>query len=181
MRFLKPGVLGSLSVLAVLADGASAVAAGPAAVPDALRTPAEQVLSLEVGATGAQIYECSAKKDQPDAFEWTFKAPEAELFDKAGKKIGKHYGGPTWESTDGSLVVGEVKARDAGPDPNAIPWLLLTAKSNSGTGVFSRIQSIQRLHTVGGKAPSTPCGRENAQQVVRTPYRADYYFYGPKP
>jgi len=53
------------------------------------------------------------------------------------KKIGKHYAGPTWESNDGSKVVGEVKARDDGPAPTAIPWLLLSAKSTSGNGAFS--------------------------------------------
>jgi len=49
----------------------------------------------------------------------------------AGNKIAKHYAGTTWESNDGSKVVGEVKAKDNGPDPNAIPWLLLSAKSTS--------------------------------------------------
>ena len=112
--------------------------------------------------------------------EWVFKAPEAELFDKASRKIGKHYAGPTWESTDGSAVVGEVKARDAGPDPSAIPWLLLAAKSNSGRGVLSQVKSIQRLQTVGGKAPSAPCTRDTVGQVARVPYKAVYYFYAGK-
>jgi len=120
---------------------------------------------------------CSASQDQAARFECVFKAPEAELLDRAGRRIGKHYAGPTWVSTDGSAVVGEVKARDAGPDPSAIPWLLLSAKSNSGAGVFGRVNSIQRLQTVGGKAPSAPCSRDNAQQVARVPYKAAYYFY----
>src|SRR5206468_420762 len=96
------------------------------------RTPATEVLSLETEATGVQIYECNAGKDVPTRFEWVFKAPEADLFDRAGNKIGKHYAGPTWESNDGSKVVGEVKAQNAGPDSGAIPWLLLNAKSTSG-------------------------------------------------
>src|SRR6266704_1241294 len=85
------------------------------------------------------------------------KVPEADLFDLSGKKIGKHYAGPTWESNDGSKVVGEVKARDDGPAPTAIPWLLLRAKSTSGNGAFSRTQAIQRLYTVGGQAPAESC------------------------
>ncbi|HEY6146989.1 MAG TPA: DUF3455 domain-containing protein [Thermoanaerobaculia bacterium] len=178
MKTLNVGsVIGSYSVVAILSGCASSPAVRPPDAPEALRPPAEQVLALEVTATGAQIYECSANKDQPERFEWVFKAPEAELFDRTGRKVGKHYAGPTWESTDGSTVVGDVKARDAGPDPNAIPWLLLSAKSTSGSGVFSRIQSIQRLHTVGGKAPTGPCTRDNAQQVARSPYKAAYYFY----
>ena len=178
MKTLDVRVIGSFSLVVVLSACASSPAARPPDAPEALRAPAEQVLVLEVRATGAQVYECSPGKDQPERFEWAFKAPEAELFDRAGRKVGKHYAGPTWESTDGSAVVGEAKARDAGPDPNAIPWLLLSAKSTSGSGVFSRIASIQRLHTVGGKAPSKPCGRDNAQEIARVPYNAAYYFYG---
>ncbi len=74
-----------------------------------------------------------------------------------------------------------MKARDGGPDPDAIPWLLLGAKSNSGTGAFGQVRSIQRLQTVGGKAPSTPCSQDNAHQVARVTYKAVYYFYAAKP
>ena len=177
MRMLDACVMGSFSVVGLISTLASSPPGGPPDVPEALRPPADQVLALEALATGAQIYICSAIQDQPTRFEWVFKAPEAELFDKAGRQIGKHYAGPTWEANDGSAVVGELKARDSGPDPTAIPWLLLSAKSNSGTGVFSRIKSIQRLQTVGGKAPSETCNHDNAQQVVRVPYKATYYFY----
>ena len=96
-------------------------------VPENLRTPATEVLSLETEATGVQIYECNASKDQPTRFEWVFRAPEADLFDRAGNNIGKHYAGPTWESNDGSKVVGEVKAQIAGPDSGAC--LLYTSPS----------------------------------------------------
>jgi hypothetical protein len=175
MRILSAIAMGSFSV--VMLGCATSQAVRPPDAPQELRPPEDQVLALQAQATGVQIYECSASKDQPARFEWAFKAPEAELFDRAGRKIGKHYAGPTWESADGSAVVGEVKAHNGGPDPNAIPWLLLGAKSNSGTGVFRQIKSIQRLQTVEGKAPSTPCGQDNSQQVVRVPYKATYYFY----
>jgi hypothetical protein len=177
MRILHTRVTALFSVVSLLLVCAISLAVSPPETPESLRPPADQVLALEANATGVQIYECSANKDQPERFEWVFKAPEAELSDRTGRKLGKHYGGPTWESTDGSAVVGEVKARGDSPDPSAIPWLLLSAKSNSGTGVFSRVKSIQRLQTVGGKAPSAPCGRDSAPQVVRVPYKATYYFY----
>jgi hypothetical protein len=74
-------------------------------------------LSVVAQASGVQIYDCSASKADPSKFEWVFRAPEADLFDGTGKKIGKHYAGPTWESNDGSKVIGEVKARDDGPMP----------------------------------------------------------------
>ena len=181
MRILGASALGSLSLVALLSGCVSSPANKPPNTPESLRPPANQVLALKALATGVQIYACSASQDQPAGFEWVFRAPEAELFDEKGRKVGKHYAGPTWESTDGSTVVGEVKARDGGPDPSAIPWLLLSAKSNSGSGVFSQIKSVQRLQTVEGKAPSAPCGRDNAQQVVRVPYKAAYYFYVAKP
>src|SRR5262245_13140072 len=112
-------------------------------VPAGLRPPVDQVAYLEALATGVQIYECSQKADS--TYEWAFKAPEASLAARSGQYLGKHYAGPTWESTDGSTVVGEVKARDPGPASSAIPWLLLGARANSGTGVFSGAKSIQRV------------------------------------
>lgn len=149
-------------------------------VPDNLKTSATELLSSEAQGKGVQIYECRAGSDAKH-FEWVFKAPEAELFDNSGRVIGKHYAGPTWESNDGSKVVGEVKGRYSGPDPNAIPWLLLTAKSTSGNGVFSRVTSVQRLNTSGGKAPTEGCNQASADQEVRIPYKATYYFYVAKP
>jgi hypothetical protein len=146
-------------------------------VPDSLKVPANQIVSLEAHATGVQIYECRAATDDPLRYGWVFKAPEAELFDTAGNKIGRHFAGPTWESTDGSRVVGAVKSRDTGPDPNAIPWLLLSAQSTSGAGVFSKTQSIQRLNTVGGNAPPDGCNQAQAGKETRVSYKADYYFY----
>ena len=151
--------------------------AAPPDVPPNLRPPTDQIAFIEARATGVQIYECSSKPDQPSTFEWIFRAPEAALVDRMGRPIGKHYAGPTWESVDGSTVVGEAKSRDPGPDSLAIPWLLLTAKSTSGTGVFSQTKSIQRVQTVGGSAPSRPCMSDNAKQIVRVPYTATYYFY----
>jgi len=169
-----------LLLVALLAGCATVNPETMPAVPDALKPPMTHVLSLETRATGVQIYTCNASKDDPTRFEWVFKAPEADLFDRSGRKIGKHYAGPTWEANDGSKVVGEVKARADGPDPTAIPWLLLTAKSTSGNGVFSRTQDIQRVHTVGGKAPADGCNQAHAGQETRVAYKAIYYFYAAK-
>jgi len=152
-----------------------------AAIPEKLKIPDAQKVSLEVKAAGVQIYTCNASKTDPTRFEWVFKAPEADLFDSAGKKIGSHYAGPTWESTDGSKVVGELKAKDDGPDPAAIPWLLLSAKSTSGIGVFASTLSIQRLNTVGGKAPADGCDQAQAGKEARTAYKATYAFSVAKP
>ena len=165
------------SLAAILAGCAASNVATNPLVPENLKVPAGQALSLVSPATGVQIYECGATKTEPARFEWVFKAPEADLFDLSGKKMGKHYAGPTWESNDRSKVIGEVKARDDGPAATAIPWLLLSAKSTSGKGVFSETQSIQRLYTVGGKAPAQTCNRAQLGKEARVPYKATYYFY----
>jgi hypothetical protein len=170
-----------ITLVALLAGCATATTGVIMAVPEALIVPAGQILSLEAKAAGVQIYECRAGKDDRMRFEWVFKAPEAELFDRAGYSIGRHYAGPTWESDDGSKVVGEVRAKDSGPDPNAIPWLLLSAKSTSGNGVFSQTQSIQRLYTAGGTAPAEGCSKAQEGKELRVPYTAKYYFYIARP
>jgi hypothetical protein len=170
-------------VAALLSIGGCSIApvVTPPDVPASLRPPAGQVVFLEAFATGVQIYECAPKPGQPSAYEWVFRAPEATLTDRSGRLIGKHYAGPTWESTDGSLVVGEVKARDPGPTPWAIPWLLLSAKSTQGVGVLNKTTNIQRVHTFGGVAPAELCSTANVKQVARVGYTANYYFYHAAP
>jgi hypothetical protein len=168
------------SALLLAAGHSFATDSAPPSLPDVpanLRPPAGQVVYLEALATGVQIYECTSKRDDPSAYEWAFRAPEAALFDRSGRSLGKHYAGPTWESVDGSTVVGEVKAADPGPRRSAVAWLLLGAKATTGGGTFGQAKSIQRVQTVGGVAPSEPCSATNAKQVARVPYTASYYFY----
>ena len=144
-------------------------------VPDKLKPRGNESLALIVPARGVQIYECRAKRDQAGAYEWAFVAPEADLFDATGKKIGRHYAGPIWESTDGSKVAGAVKERADAPRADAIPWLLLVTKSVGPQGSFSEITSIQRVNTVGGVAPKTGCSQSTVGTTARMPYMADYY------
>ena len=178
MRMPNAASFMAVPVLAALLAACASTRMAPD-VPEALKVPDRLALSHEIPATGVQIYDCAATKTDPARFEWVFRSPEAELFDRSGRTIGKHYGGPTWEANDGSKVVAEVKGRDDGPDPNAIPWLLLAAKSNSGAGAFSRIQAIQRVNTIGGKAPAGGCDQAQVGKVARVPYKAIYYFYVP--
>ena len=143
-------------------------------VPEAIRVPSGQQPFLKVFASGVQIYSCKA--DASGNFAWTLKAPEANLFD-AQTLVGSHYAGPTWESKDGSKVVGEVQSRTDSTDPTTIPWLLLRAKSTAGTGVLSQTSFIHRLATSGGRAPQGGCDRSKAESETRVGYSADYYFY----
>jgi hypothetical protein len=137
-------------------------------VPDSIKAADSESLARIVPANGVQIYECRDSK-------WVFVAPEAQLFDANGRLIGKHYAGPTWESADGSKVVGAVKSRADAPAADAIPWLLLSAKSVGGEGAFSKVTSIQRVSTAGGVAPKGGCTQAGAQTGVY--YTADYYFF----
>jgi uncharacterized protein DUF3455 len=146
-------------------------------VPDKLKPAVTESLSMIARAKGVQIYECRAKKDQPGGYEWAFVAPEADLFDARGKKIGRHYAGPHWESTDGSKILGAVKERAEAPTSDAIPWLLLTAKSVGPDGSFSKVTSIQRVNTAGGVAPAAGCSQAAAGTPARINYTADYYFF----
>jgi hypothetical protein len=149
-------------------------------VPDKLKPRANESLAIIASAKGVQIYECRAKKDQAGAYEWAFVAPEADLFDASGNKIGKHYAGPHWESIDGSNLVGTVKESAAAPQADAIPWLLLVTKSVGPQGSFSKITSVQRVKTVGGVAPKTGCSQSTVGTTSRIPYTADYYFLSEK-
>jgi hypothetical protein len=149
-------------------------------VPKILRVPAGQTVLLKALGKGVQIYECKAKPGDPGKFEWSFKAPEADLTNEDGKKIAKHYAGPTWEGNDGSKVVGEKKADAPAPRPGAVPWLLLKAKTNEGTSTFARVTYIQRVDTKGGVAPATGCDQAHVNTEARVDYSANYYFYAPQ-
>jgi hypothetical protein len=165
----------SISALSyVVLLGACATPA-PVEVPANLKPGARESLSMIVPAKGVQVYECRLDKDA--APRWTFVAPEAALFDARGNTIGQHGAGPYWQATDGSRIVGALKQRADAPDPAAIPWLLLSTKSNGPDGAFSNVSSIQRVNTVGGVAPATGCVTDSTGKTARIPYTADYYFF----
>ena len=146
-------------------------------VPGKLNPGANESLAMIARAKGVQIYECRASKDQTGAYEWAFVAPEADLFDAGGYRIGRHYAGPRWESTDGSKILGTAKERADAPAADAIPWLLLTAKSVGPEGAFSKVTSVQRVSTVGGVAPKAGCSQAAAGTPARVDYTANYYFF----
>ncbi len=159
-------------------------AADPAAtlpaIPASLAVPANQETALVLTARGVQIYECRALPGDATKFEWAFKAPEAELFDAQGHKAGRHYAGPTWELNDGSKVVGKLKAKADSPDGKGIPWLLAEVASHEGGGIMAYVQSVQRIATVGGKAPTEAADQTKAGQERRVEYSAIYVFSAEK-
>jgi len=175
-----PKVTAFLLALLVAACASPQLPTSMVKVPDKLNPGANESLAMIVPAKGVQIYECRARKDQVGAYEWAFVAPEADLFDARGNRIGRHYAGPHWESTDGSKILGTVKERADAPVADAIPWLLLTAKSVGSEGSFSKVTSIQRVSTVGGVAPKAGCSQAAAGTPARINYTADYYFFTAK-
>jgi hypothetical protein len=149
----------------------------PADVPDNLKVPAGEELIWQAHATGFQIYTCQAGADQK--LSWALKAPDAKLLDAHGETIGQHYGGPAWKASDGSEVTGKMAARHDAPDADSIPWLLVNVVGHSGSGLLSRVTTIQRLRTKGGVAPASGCEESKKGTEVKVPYTADYYFYAP--
>lgn len=133
-----------------------------------LKVPAGHKVAFHTYAAGVQVYRWNGTS-------WAFVGPEALLFADADGQgvVGIHYGGPTWESNGGGKVVGSVLERYTA-DADAIPWLKLAAAPD-GPGIFHRITFIQRVNTVGGKAPTAPGTAKNEE--ARVPYIAEYFFY----
>ena len=147
------------------------------AVPD-LEPPAGETALMTVFAHGVQIHECRAAPGATPV--WTFVAPEADLFDANGRRIGRHGAGPVWRHDDGSGFVGTVRSRVESPRPRAIAWLLLAAHPQGPDGAFARVSSVQRLNTVGGQPPGFGCDTDTLGTRVRMAYRADYVLHAPR-
>jgi hypothetical protein len=148
-------------------------------VPDQIAVDSStNKVHFQGSAIGFQIYTWNGTS-------WGSAVPDAVLFDDDGNVVATHFGvfdgthfvGPAWESNSGSEVVGALPPIAVIVDTNAIPWLRLAAVKDltHGPGILAETTFIQRVNTVGGKAPSvagTAIG-----QVAQVPYTADYYFY----
>ena len=156
-----------LAASGVLALGLTSPAS--AQVPDAIAAPGETVVAT-IHAEGAQVYECKA--DPGGKLVWQFREPIATLL-VAGKTVGRHYVGPSWEHGDGSAVVGKVVARAPAATAKDIPWLKLETTERRGNGVLSAVTTVQRINTQGGAAEGA-CERAGAYMSV--PYAAEYVF-----
>jgi hypothetical protein len=142
------------------------------------------IVPKEIAVAGPIVFRLNADGDQIYVWQsnaatkgaWQLKAPDAALTGEGGVR-GRHYAGPTWEcTTDDSKVAAKKIDEASSPDSKAIPWLLLQATKHEGAGAMSNITYIQRINTVGGKAPNAP-GREGDEKRVH--YTAVYVFYGP--
>lgn len=180
LRRLRPfGLAGrfankiTVGALALLLGGSLTVLAGndnrAPEVPQEIVVPAGNKVHFHGLGVGVQIYTWNGSS-------WGAAVPEATLFNGEAV-VAIHFAGPTWESNSGSKVVGSLMPPPAHVivDPDAIPWLRLTALTAEGPGIFANTTYIQRVNTTGGKAPSTDGAFVG--QVARVPYTADYFFY----
>jgi hypothetical protein len=176
----RPFLLGLLALLSATLVAGAAVPAGaggskPPVVPDPIQVPAGQKVVLDVAGKGVQIYDCKPSATDPAVLVWTFREPAAVLYGRGGRPVGIHFVGPTFESFDGSAVVG-ARPKSVQPDPTAIPWLLLEADTHRGDGVLSQVDFIQRIETRGGLAPAGACDPAT-DATLAVPYQARYVFY----
>jgi Protein of unknown function (DUF3455) len=164
--------------------GVAAWLTPPAGVPAAIAAPSGSTLAIHDHGVGTQIYTCTASGGADagaDAgavsYAWVLKGPNAILSDATFAQVGTHNVGPTWTSSDGSMISGTKVAQAISPASGAIPLLLLKATSTGTAGVFATITSVQRLNTAGGVAPTTGCGASTVNTDTSAAYSADYYFY----
>ena len=179
-RFLSTAaaIIGPLVLLAAFGVAQSAPPKdAPPDVPDAIQVPAGEEVVLYTHATGSQIYTCQAGAE--GKFNWTLKAPDAELHDRKDKVIGHHSAGPSWKLTDSSEVTGKAAAHVDALDPGSTPWLLVKVVSHAGNGLLSSVTTIQRVHTRGGQPPAEGCDASHRDAETKSSYSADYYFYAP--
>jgi hypothetical protein len=168
--------------------GTAAWLTPPANIPSAIAVPSGSTLAIHDHGVGTQIYTCTASGGAGGAggsgadagaitYSWVLKGPDAILSDVNFAQVGTHGVGPTWTSSDGSMISGTKVAQANATASGAIPWLLLKATSTGGAGVFATITSVQRLNTAGGAAPATGCGSATVSTETSVAYSADYYFY----
>ena len=163
---------------ACASQGPVMTAYSQANLPDTVKVPSGHSVVMETTTTAGEItYQCRAKKDMADQFEWVFVGPAAGLKDRKGAMVGKYYGPPaTWESKDGSKVMGTQVAVAPNGEGN-IPNQLVKANPAMGAGAMQGVSYIQRVATVGGTAPKSACAKANENEKQVVPYLADYIFY----
>jgi hypothetical protein len=168
----------------------------PPKTPANIQAPADQRAFLIAHAIGTQNYMCLPSATTPGVIVWTPVGPQATLFDEDADQLMTHFLSPnpdeggaaraTWQhSRDTSAVWAVMQQPSTDPAyvaPGAIPWLLLRVvgsdEGSNGRGRIDQTKFIQRVNTVGGIAPSTPCVEVGARSFV--PYEADYVFYRPR-
>jgi hypothetical protein len=178
----------------------------PAVPPKLHLDPALFVPFFKGHGVGTQNYIC--KPTGPTTVGFVLFTPQATLFNEYGKQLTTHFFSPnpfeanvdptvignrqirvTWQdSQDSSSVwakadqVATFATDPAFVAPDAVAWLLLEKKGTlngpTGGGTLKPTEFIQRVHTVGGLAPSTGCtSPSDLGNQAFVPYEADYFFF----
>jgi Protein of unknown function (DUF3455) len=143
-----------------------------ASAEEFLPFPENSSIVLALAADGVQIYE--SKPNPAGGFQWSLKAPEAELKNAAGEILGKHGAGPSWTLNDSSSIVGTVPPLKNLAAPSGIPWLLVAVKARSGSGTLDKVDYVMRVATEGGVAPAEP--PKTQDETAKAQYHAIYLF-----
>ena len=177
-----------LYCLALAAPVLTACATAPVAdapfdqssLPAAVQVPVGHRVVLQTVGKGEIAYECRAKADAPDAFEWVFVGPQAKLESRQGADLGRYFGPPaTWAAADGSVITGSQVAVAAAM-PGSIPLQLVKANAATGNpGAMTGVTHIQRVATQGGVPPALPCDARSTGRSEKVKYQADYVFWKP--
>jgi Protein of unknown function (DUF3455) len=179
---MKSTLILSAAALSLLSACGSMSPAKPmafsqAALPDAVKVPAGQKVTMETVGVGEITYECREKQAVAGQFEWAFVGPNAVLNDRSGKAVGAYYGPPaTWVAADSSKVTG-AQVAVAPAAPGSIPLQLVKANPAVGQGAMTGVSYIQRVATQGGVAPASACGMDTKGKKEIVKYQADYIFW----
>jgi hypothetical protein len=164
------------SVVATIILTAAAFGGVARAADSEIPAPANAVVVREVQAGGAQVYAC--RQSPAGTYAWTLAGPNAILINADGTSFGTHSPGPTWTANDGSTIVADgahpvTLVKRAG----AVPALLLSVASSTGSGVLTGVRFVRRWDTLGGVAPDAGCDASHADARVAVHYSAIYTFY----
>ena len=140
-----------------------------------MRVPAGRKVVLDVTGKGVQVYDCKPSAADPNVLTWTFREPAAVLYGHRGRPVGIHFVGPTFESFDGSAVVG-ARSKSVQPDPTAIPGCCWRPTPTGATACSPRSTSSS------GSRPGAAWRRAGAcdpatDATVAVPYQARYVLY----
>lgn len=179
LRFAKLLTLAPVVLFTACAGMSSPMMKGfdQTALPDAVKVPAGHRVAMETVGAGDITYECRAKANMANAWEWVFVGPQADLNSRGGAKLGSYYGPPaTWAASDGSKITGTQLATAPGGSGN-IPMQLVKANPASSAGAMQGVTYIQRVATRGGVAPASTCDGASVGSKQTVKYQADYIFW----
>ena len=164
------------AALAALALPAAAALVQPAGLNPQLRTAPDEDAAFVLAGNGVHIYQCRQSVMDPNAYTWSFVAPDATLYDGTRSAATLTTPNHVEALDDRTSVSGFVRVTQAA-GPGNLPWSLMQARPIGDSGLFAGVTSIQRVNTRGGAAPAGGCTADNVGEEARVAYSADYYFY----